>query len=334
MALWQDVGVPILLVAAAGGHLEELWQLRPRLEPDPGDVVWVTSDSPQARSLLRGEQRLFAPPARPRDAGAAIANLRFARHVLALGDWTDVVSTGPLVAVPFLALARAHGVRAHFVESLARVAAPSLSATILERIPGVRCYAQYDWWRRPSWLYRGSVLDGYGAAPAGHGRLERVVVALGTSCYGFGRLVRRLLAALPARCEVLWQTGSTDVRGLGLDARPFVREDELAAAMAEADLVIAHAGAGSALAAMRAGRAPLLVPRRAGHREHVDDHQAQIAAELARRGLATTCEADELDQELLQRAASGRVRSFAAPAFRLERPRSSQPVAAAHRATA
>jgi len=318
MRVWQDVGVPALLVAAAGGHLEELWQLRPRLVPLSTEVTWVTTDSLQARSLLEGEQRLFAPPARPRDAQATVANFRFARHILALDDWTDVVSTGPLVAVPFLALACARGLRCHFVESLARVEEPSLSAKLLERLPGVRCYSPYRWWTRPSWLYRGSVLDGYGRAPDAAPRLDRVVVTVGTSAYGFRRLIRRLRAVLPPACDVLWQTGATNVSGLGIRARAYVRDDELLGAMAEADLVIAHAGAGSALAAMRAGIAPLLVPRRKHHTEHVDDHQTQIAAELARRGLATTCGAEQLDEQMVWLAASRRVRPVEASQFRLE----------------
>jgi UDP-N-acetylglucosamine--N-acetylmuramyl-(pentapeptide) pyrophosphoryl-undecaprenol N-acetylglucosamine transferase len=322
MRVWQFIGMPTLLIAGAGGHLEELWHLRPRLVPLDDDVLWVTSDTPQSRSLLAAEQRLFAPPARPRDAGAAVANLRFSRHVLALCDWTDAVSTGPLMAVPFLTLARAQGIRCHFVESPARVTGPSLSARILERVPGVQCYSPYRWWRRPSWTYRGSVLDRYAPAPSADPELRRVVVTVGTSGYGFERLVRRLAAVLPRDCDVFWQTGATDVSGLDIDARPFVADHELATAMAVADLVICHAGVGSALAAMRAGRAPLLVARRAGHGEHVDDHQIQIAAELERRGLALSCEPEDLEPALLWKAASGRVTAAgSAPPFRLEQRR-------------
>lgn len=311
--------VAVLLVAGPGGHLEELWQLRPRLTGVDGDVTWVTSDTTQARSLLAAEQRIFSPPSPPRSARATLANLRFAHHVLALADWTDVVTTGPLLSVPFLVTARRRGVRAHFVESPTRLSGPSLSATILERVPGVRFYSPYRWWRRRRWAYRGSVLDGYAPAPTEPPELRRVVVTLGTSDFGFPRLVRGLLDVLPGDCEVFWQTGATDVRGTGIDARVSVPSGELSAAMARADLVVSHAGVGSALAAMRAGRAPLLVPRRASRGEHVDDHQLQIARELERRGLAMTCDPEELEPALLWKAASGRVRVVTdPPAFELE----------------
>jgi UDP-N-acetylglucosamine--N-acetylmuramyl-(pentapeptide) pyrophosphoryl-undecaprenol N-acetylglucosamine transferase len=97
------------------------------------------------------------------------------------------------------------------------------------------------------------------------------------------------------------------VRGLGIAARPAVPSAELAAAIADADLLIAHAGAGIALTAFDLGRSPLLVPRRPEHDEHVDDHQQQIAGALATRGLATVCEADGLTWEDIERAASVRV---------------------------
>lgn len=325
-----------LLVAAAGGHLEELWQLRPRLVPAAETTVtWVTSDTPQSRTLLAGEQRLFAPPARPRDAAATVANLRFARHVLALDRWTDIVSTGPLMAVPFMALGRAQGIRCHFIESPARVVGPSLSAKILERIPGIQCYSPYSSWRRPSWVYRGSVLDGYRPVTGGDPEIRRVVVTVGTSSYAFTRLFERLVAILPREWEVFWQTGSTDVRKLGIEGRPFVGENEMADRLASADVVIAHAGVGSALAAMRAGRAPILVPRRAVRKEHVDDHQIQIARELDQRGLATACEVDALDCAALERAAASRViRSLNPPRFTLESERAAMPALAGRRATA
>jgi UDP-N-acetylglucosamine transferase subunit ALG13 len=139
-------------------------------------------------------------------------------------------------------------------------------------------------------------------------RLEKVVVTIGTyRGYGFQRLIRRLLEILPPETDVLWQTGDTDVSGFGIEGHDTLPERELTEAMREADVVIAHAGIGTALAAFEVGKSPLLVPRRAAWKEHVDDHQIQIANELGSRGLTVSIEADKLTHEDLLAAVSRRV---------------------------
>jgi UDP-N-acetylglucosamine transferase subunit ALG13 len=307
--------VSTLLVAATGGHLSELVRLRPRLgiEDRP---TWVTFDSPQARALLAGERVVHARPVDPRGYRAVVRNLPLARRLLRGGAVERVISTGSGVALSFLPLARAHGVESHYIESAARSAGPSATGRLLERVPGVRLYAQYPHWDASGWRYAGSVYDGYEpAAPrAPAGRPLRVAVALGTMPFSFRRLLDRLAAILPADAEVvLWQTGLTPLDGLAVHGLASVAPDDLAAAFAAADVVVSHAGVGSALEALDAGRRPLLVPRRARFREHVDDHQAQVAHELERRGLALWREADRIALDVLLVAARGAVAAVRDP---------------------
>src|SRR5207249_4868749 len=83
---------------------------------------------------------------------------------------------------------------------------------------------------------------------------------------------------------------------------------DLATAMRTADVVIAHAGIGSAIAALEAGKCPILVPRSASHAEHVDDHQRQIAGELSRRGLAISRPAEAIRFDDLKAAMNVTIR--------------------------
>jgi UDP-N-acetylglucosamine--N-acetylmuramyl-(pentapeptide) pyrophosphoryl-undecaprenol N-acetylglucosamine transferase len=108
--------------------------------------------------------------------------------------------------------------------------------------------------------------------------------------------------------DVLWQTGATDLSGLPIEGRRTVPAAEMTRAMRQADVVVAHAGTGSALAAFEVGVTPLLVPRRRAHGEHVDDHQVVTAANLAARGLALTVDADDISVDHLVAAATGSVR--------------------------
>jgi UDP-N-acetylglucosamine--N-acetylmuramyl-(pentapeptide) pyrophosphoryl-undecaprenol N-acetylglucosamine transferase len=315
-----------LLVASAGGHLEELYTLRPRLAGLAEDVTWVTWDTAQSRSLLAGEQRFFVDRAEPRDVGATVATARAAHHLLALGRWANVVSTGSLPAVPFIALARARGIPCHFIESATRSTVPSLSGRIVARARGVHLYSQYHLAPGGRWLYRGSVFDGYSAVPVPAHPLRRVVVSVGSSRFQFRRMVVAVAAILapgepgasvPPEVEILWQTGHTDVSGLGIDAVPFLPAADFAAACRDADAVICHAGVGSALAALASGHRPVLVPRRVNQHEHVDDHQWAVASDLAARGLAVACDPDDLDLSVVQRAASKRVQAAPPPPFEL-----------------
>lgn len=308
-----------LLVASSGGHLKELHHLRQRLRGISPPFSWVTFDTLQSRSLLAGEEVDFVPFVGGRDPVNVARNFGAARRIFRRRRPRAVLSTGSAVALPYFVLARARRLPCHFVESAARIDGPSLTGRLMTRVPGVDLYAQYRGWAGGRWGFSGSVFDSFAGEerPDGPPRLARVVVTLGTyRGYDFSRLLRRLLDVLPPAAEVLWQTGDTDVSGLGIEGHHAIPEAELSAAMREADVVVAHAGVGTALAAFEVGVCPLLVPRRFALGEHVDDHQRQIAAELAERGLAVSVDADEVDPDSLLAAATRRVvRRAQAPAF-------------------
>ncbi|MCW2988672.1 MAG: hypothetical protein JWM24_1610 [Solirubrobacterales bacterium] len=300
-----------LLVASSGGHLKELHHLRDRVAGISPPYSWVTFDTPQTRSLLEGEEVDFVPFVGGRDPAGVARNLAHARRIFRRRRPRVLLSTGSAVALPYFALGRARRLPCHFVESAARIDGPSLTGRLMTRVPGVDLYSQYRSWAGERWRFRGSVFDSFTGEERPRGapsRLDKVVVTLGTyRGYDFSRLVRRLLEVLPPEAEVLWQTGDTDVSGLGIEGHYAIPEADLSTALREADVVVAHAGVGTALAAFEVGVCPLLVPRRFALREHVDDHQRQIAGELAGRDLVVSVEADDVGLEELLAAAGRRV---------------------------
>lgn len=318
----RNGGDPVVVfVAAGGGHLAELHALAPRLVSPGERTVWVTEDTPQARSLLSGEHVVFTPAVKPRGYRNLAGNVPEAAHILRGDDVRRVVSTGAGIALAFLPMARALGIPAHFIESAARLDGPSLTGRLLAGVPGLHRYTQAAQWRSPSWQFRGTVFDGFTAGGRidhdhEHGTatvaprirdLRSAVVTVGTmDGYPFDRLIRRLHAVLPATCEVTWQIGASTVLPLSQrgTAERMLPWHELRARISEADVVIAHAGVGSALEALAAGKMPVLVPRRVTHGEHVDDHQAQIAADLHTRGLALSVDADAVSIDHLLAAAN------------------------------
>jgi UDP-N-acetylglucosamine transferase subunit ALG13 len=305
-----------LLVAAAGGHLKQLHKLLPRIPELDGERVWVTYDTSQSRSLLEGEDVVYGHYMASRDYGNVARNAALAERLLREAKFDRVLSTGSAIALSFLPLARARGVACHYIESAARPGSPSITGNLLRRVPGMRLYTQYRSWAQPPWRYFGSVFDSYvpQLPAAGDVPIRRVVVTLGTSKkYGMRRLVEQLVQVIPPEAEVLWQTGATDLTGLPIEASPVVSATDLDQATREADVVIAHAGTGSALGALEAGRCPILVPRRKAHGENADDHQALIAQELDRRGLAIAPADENVTPEVLARAAAIRIEEAEAP---------------------
>jgi UDP-N-acetylglucosamine--N-acetylmuramyl-(pentapeptide) pyrophosphoryl-undecaprenol N-acetylglucosamine transferase len=301
--------VTTLLVASTGGHLAELYDLVPRL--GIGDRRWVTFDSEQSRSLLSGEDIVYVPPAGSRDVVGTVQDLIAARRLFRRDRYERVISTGASIAVSFFLPALAAGIESTYIESATRTDGPSLTGRLAARFPGVHRFTQYPSWAGDGWRYGGSIFDGFEAVPRpGPVRIGKIVVTLGTNPrYTFPRLLGRLVRILPPEAEVLWQVGATRVDRMPTGAREQMPVAELQAAMREADVVISHAGVGSALAAMRAGHRAVYVPRRRAHREHVDDHQIALAEDLDRRDLVVAREADRIDLADLETAAAWSIRT-------------------------
>lgn len=305
-----DMTDTTLLVASTGGHLEELERLKSRFVPAISSVEWVTFDDAQSRSLLRGQAVHYVDYIPPRGYAAVARNLGSARRILRRRPYSRIVTTGSGIAIPYLTIGRAMGIPCHYIESAARSQGPSFTGSYAARLPGVRLHTQYQVWAAGKWRYSGSLFDGYQRADGGGPptqQAKRVVVTLGTMrSYAFRSAVERLVAVLPSvlapDAQVLWQVGATDVSGLGIQALERVPALAMRAAIAEADLVVAHAGIGSALTVLDAGKCPVLLPRRQARCEHVDDHQLMIAAELASRDLAVTADARSVTAEDLHRA--------------------------------
>jgi UDP-N-acetylglucosamine transferase subunit ALG13 len=311
-----------LLVSTIGGHLSALHELVPRFGGvDLSERLWVTHDSPQSRSLLAGEDVVYVPYIEERDLRGVLCAFGPARRLIVDRRIDTAISTGSAIAVAYLGAARSLGRAAHFIESTAFVTENSITGRILRRVPGVHTYAQSPLLERHGFAYRGSALDGFTAERVRPPRPpRRIVVTVGTSEeFGFRRLLDRLTTIIPPASEVLWQTGCTDVSGLPLDATPWMPADRLVEAMRAADVVVAHAGGGSAIAALGAGRRPILVPRVAAFGDFRNDHQQQIAAMLAERGLAAVHSVDQLDTRCLAEATGWLVRpADALPRFELD----------------
>lgn len=304
-------GSTVLMVASTGGHLTELAFLSERIVGLPPDPLWVTFDLPQTTVLLDQRKVTHVPYIAPRDPWGLFRALGPAWRVLSSSKVDTLVTTGAGIALAFVPLARLRGKTCHYIECATRQTGPSLTGELLAKLPGVRCYTQAEAWASGRWHYAGSTFERFipleERAPAGDP--VRVVVTLGTQHHPFRSAVEGVFRAIgnDPRFHIDWQVGHTPATDLIPGARSWIPPDELRPLMRDADLVIAHAGIGSALDALALGKQPLLLPRSATRGEHVDDHQGELAAEVSRLGLATSSDPTRLTAEVIEAAVGRRV---------------------------
>lgn len=149
--------VDVLLVCSAGGHLLQLYLLEPVWTGR--SRVWVTHRREDALSLLAAEEVVFAFSPTTRNVPNLLRNLLLAWRTVRRLRPRVVLTTGAGVAVPFAWIARMHGARVVYVESLTRIERPSLSCRLIAPVAS-RVYAQWPELARavPRARFVGSVL--------------------------------------------------------------------------------------------------------------------------------------------------------------------------------
>lgn len=270
--------------------LREAWADRPH--------AYVTAPGPQADGIEGPVHLVVNPQRNPllliRNALAAIRlALRLRPRV--------VVSTGANVAVPFCLAARVLGARLIFIETMARVRNGSLAGRMVYR------FAEHFFVQWPELkqvypraeLCRPVLLEHAGKPnPAARGTF----VACGTHPAPFTRLLdlvddARRSGALPE--PFLVQTHDSQLTPL-----------EVERAVRDHEVVVCHGGSGLISLARRAGKTPLVLPRRSEHGEHVDDHQVWMVEKLAEAGIVVS-----LDDTTPTLAAPAAPASFPGPAL-------------------
>lgn len=114
-----------------------------------------------------------------------------------------------------------------------------------------------------------------------------IFLTLGTQDFQFNRLlemVDRLVAEGVIRDEVFAQSGCSTYSPVHYPCVDFLDPTEFARHIREADFIIAHAGVGTIMNCITSDKKLIVVPRDAAHREHVDNHQYEIAEEFAGAG--------------------------------------------------
>jgi UDP-N-acetylglucosamine transferase subunit ALG13 len=136
-----------------------------------------------------------------------------------------------------------------------------------------------------------------------------IFVTVGTNEAPFDRLLSAV-ANLSLTEELLVQHGSSSIKPLNATCVDFLLFDEVVESVRRARAVVSHAGVGSVLVALGAGKRPVVVPRLRRFGEAVDDHQLDFARRFEQAGLVTLVEdPDKLEDALAQVDAQERAAS-------------------------
>jgi len=147
--------VKVALVGSSGGHLMQLYQLRPWWEKH--ERVWITFDTPDASSLLADEATTWAHHPTTRNVPNLLRNMRLAWRLLQRERPDVVVSSGAAVAFPFFLLARVLGIRTVYVEVYDRIELPTMTGRLCYPITSLFLLQ----WREQQRFYpRGRLIGG------------------------------------------------------------------------------------------------------------------------------------------------------------------------------
>ena len=127
-----------------------------------------------------------------------------------------------------------------------------------------------------------------------------IFVTVGTQL-AFPRLIKAMDRFAEELYEPVVAQTAEHCRCNNLIVEPYMSGERYAKVIAEARLVIAHAGIGTVLAARDAGIPLVLVPRRAELGEHRNDHQSATVRELkGRKGITAVWDTSDL-RDLLRK---------------------------------
>lgn len=285
----------LCLAASGGGHVRQLLDLEPVWRDH--DYFFVTEDTALGRSLAEkhpvrfvahyalGQARLGRPMEMIR---GALRNLVQSVRIIARERPDVVISTGAGAVFWAALAARLTGARFYLIDSFARFDRPSKFARLAKPFATrtiVQSKPLKDLWPDAELFDPLRILD-EPAPPK-----EPLLFATVGATLGFPRMVEAVLALkhsgrLPEQAIV--QIGEDMPEPAPVEGVTFIRSlafDEVQSLLRRAAFVVCHGGTGSLITALRAGCRTISMPRRFDLGEHYDDHQEEITAAFAARGL-------------------------------------------------
>lgn len=293
-------GVRICLAGSGGGHVRQLLDLRP-LWSDYS-YFFVSEDTALTRTLANdhpfryvchlalGQARLGHPI---RMAVAAVRNAFESLGVILKERPHVLITTGAGAVFFSVVWARLFGTKIVLIESLARFEQPSVFGRMAARFAHCKIAQAAP---LANYWPDAAIFDPIRLLPSRPVAKKPLLYATVGAILPFDRLIG-MVADLKARGgiaeEVLLQVGHGGMRPEGLKSVETLPFDEVGKVLKDADIVVCHGGTGSLITALREGCKVVAVPRLFERGEVYDDHQLEITAAFADRGLISVANTPE-----------------------------------------
>ncbi|MDD3367979.1 MAG: glycosyltransferase [Lachnospiraceae bacterium] len=123
-----------------------------------------------------------------------------------------------------------------------------------------------------------------------------IFVILGTQKFQLNRLLRLLDACIENKRitqEVVAQIGYSDYLPKHFAYYDFFSKADFDKMITDADIIITHSGVGSIITALGVEKKVIVFPRLSKYKEHVDDHQIEIAKAFSKKKFVMYCGEDD-----------------------------------------
>ena len=125
-----------------------------------------------------------------------------------------------------------------------------------------------------------------------------IFVAVGTQRFKFDRLLRQVDSLVEngfLQDDIFAQTGSSSYKPKFYKSKEFLNKSEFDSKISTCDLLITHCGVGTIITGLKKEKPVIVCPRLAKYKEHVDDHQLEIAEAFSKLNYVLVCsEGDDL----------------------------------------
>ena len=140
-----------------------------------------------------------------------------------------------------------------------------------------------------------------------------IFLVLGTQKFQLNRLLMQVdeyVSAGEIQTEICAQIGCSDYEPQNFKFFRFMETQAFETYMDEAELIITHGGVGTILSAIAKKKPVIVFPRLAKYKEHVDDHQVEMARTFEKKGYVLYCREEDSLPELIRQSASHAFRAY------------------------